>query len=74
MLAMFELLIVGLIVAAAAAWVLRKYLPKSLRTRLFGKAAAKESGCGAGCDSCAPDCATPGEKVQEKVVTLHRPK
>ena len=68
---MLEYVIVGVIVFAAALYVLKKYLPKSLRARVFGKSAVKDDGCGSGCGSCSSGCETPAD---EKVVKLHRPR
>lgn len=71
---MLEYLVVGLIVAAATFYVLRKYLPKSLRARLFGKAAVKNDGCGSGCGSCGTGCdspAAPGDPARESVIKIH---
>lgn len=53
---MIQSLIVALIVAAAALWLARKWLPASLRTRLHLRAAstcAAAKTCGSkGCDCC----------------------
>lgn len=80
---MLEYLIVGLIVVAAGLYVFRKYLPTSLRARLFGKAAAKASGCGGGscgsatgCDTgcepgCEPGAAAPADPARQRVVRIH---
>ncbi|MDQ1922699.1 hypothetical protein [Massilia pseudoviolaceinigra] len=48
---MLENLIVAVIVAAAAWYAASKYLPATLRARLFGKKKAS-AGCGSGCSSC----------------------
>ena len=65
---MVQYIIVGLIVLAAAFYVLGKYLPRSLRQRLFGKAAV-DTGCGSGCGSCQSGCETPADG--KTVVKLH---
>lgn len=72
---MAEYLIVGLIVLAAALYVLRKYLPRALRERFFGKQAAS-AGCASGCGSCGSGCetpATPGQQAPDgrRVIKLH---
>ncbi len=71
---MVDNLIVALIVLAAAWYVLRKYLPRSLRGRLFGKA-DQDGGCGSGCGSCKSGC-EPGADTapapgQRRVIKLH---
>ncbi|NHZ82403.1 FeoB-associated Cys-rich membrane protein [Massilia sp. CCM 8695] len=48
---MLENLIVALIVAVAAWYAASKYLPATLRAKLFGKKKAS-AGCGSGCSSC----------------------
>ena len=71
---MLEYLLVALIVAAAAFYVLRKYLPKSLRARLFGKGAVKDDGCGSGCGSCGSGCdspAAPSDPAKNRVIRIH---
>jgi hypothetical protein len=71
---MLEYLIVGLIVAAAALYTLRKYLPRSLRERVFGKTA--DAGCGSGCGSCKSGCETdtvptPPDGGKHRVIKVH---
>lgn len=72
---MVEYLIVGLIVLGAAFFVLRKYLPRALRERFFGKQAGS-AGCGTGCGSCGSGCETPAKPEQQapgqhRVIKLH---
>lgn len=72
---MAQQLIVGLIVAAAALYVLWRYLPGRWRLGLRrvhpGLAAAP--GCGGGdggCSSCGSCAASPGPQAAEKPVAL----
>ncbi|WP_198420800.1 hypothetical protein [Massilia atriviolacea] len=71
---MLEYLVVALIVGVAAWYAASKYLPKSLRDRLFGKKKAS-SGCGSGCSSCGT-CedgpAAPLDAGGPRVIPLHR--
>lgn len=71
---MLEYLVVALIVAVAAWYAASRYLPKSLRAKLFGKKKAA-GGCGSGCSSCgtcddAP--APPSAPGAPRVIPLHR--
>lgn len=68
---MLEYLIVGLIVLAATIYTLKKYLPRSLRERLFGKTA--DTGCDSGCANCASGCDTPAASAagEQRVIKLH---
>jgi len=68
---MLEYVIVGLIVAAATLYVLKKYLPQTLRARLFGKAPVQDAGCGSGCGSCGSRCDTPATPGKAQFITLH---
>ena len=79
---MIQNLIVAAIVAFAALYVARKYLPRSWRTKLVYLLAARgasqskmaqwlntESSCGSGCDTCKA-CAEP-EPPTERVIKIH---
>ncbi|NHZ41889.1 hypothetical protein F1609_17210 [Massilia sp. CCM 8693] len=77
---MLDYVIVGLIVAVAAWYAASKYLPKSLRNKLFGQNKAS-GGCGSGCSSCgtcedgpaAPRTGadTPPGHNKRRVIELH---
>ncbi|UOD31761.1 hypothetical protein INH39_08790 [Massilia violaceinigra] len=77
---MLDYVIVGLIVAVAAWYAASKYLPKSLRNKLFGQNKAS-GGCGSGCSSCgtcedgpaAPRTGadTPAGHSKRRVIELH---
>lgn len=83
---MLEYLVVGLIVAAAAFYAVRKYMPASLRKRLSYRLGGSESalgrmmnsdpGCGTGCDTCkacaddVPAAAAPADG--KRVIKIHR--
>ncbi|CUI05817.1 hypothetical protein LXA47_26735 [Massilia sp. P8910] len=73
---MLENLIVALIVAAAAWYAASKYLPATLRAKLFGQKKAA-AGCGSGCSSCGTceDAPAPridaGAPPSRRVIQLH---
>jgi len=68
---MLQAVIVGLIVALAALYVVWRYLPARWRQRL---GVAPAPGCGGddgGCSSCG-SCSTAGGGVEEKPVAMPR--
>jgi hypothetical protein len=80
---MIQNLIVALIVAFAALYVARKYLPSSWREKLVYLLARRgasqstmaqwlntESSCGSGCDTCK-SCAEPEPEPSERVIKIH---
>ena len=80
---MLEYAIVGLIVAAAAFYAARKFMPFAWRKKLscrvggtdsrFGRMLNPDSGRDSGCDTCKacadPAPAPPGDK---RVITIHK--
>ena len=79
---MLEYVIVGLIVAAAAFYTVRKYMPAAWRKKLSYRAGGSETtlgrmlnldaGCGSGCDSCKA-CADPAPDDGKRVIKIHKP-
>lgn len=69
---MLDYLVVALIVGVAAWYAASKYLPTSLRNKLFGKKKAS-SGCGSGCSSCGSceDAPAPPRDAKQRVIELH---
>ena len=67
---MVQSLVVGLIVAACAAYAAWALMPASWRRRLARRLGWRDPapGCG-GCDGCASE---PDAKPREAVVTVHR--
>lgn len=78
---MLEYVIVGLIVAAAAFYTARKYMPAAWRKKLsyrvggsnskLGRMVNPDPGCGSGCDSCKA-CAAPAPGDAKRVITIHK--
>lgn len=79
---MLEYIVVGVIVAAAAFYAARRFMPASWRRRMAYRLGGRESklanllnpdpGCGSGCDSCKA-CAEPEpEPAQRRIITIHK--
>lgn len=80
---MLEYAIVGLIVAAAAFYTARKYMPAAWRKKLSYRLGGSESalgrllnpdpGCGSGCDTCKA-CADPAPTPDDakRVIKIHK--
>lgn len=79
-------LVVGLIVVAAALYLLGKYLPRTLRAPLAGWLARRRWGaslarwldgaagnaCGGGCSSCGPAAPAKDPRGKHRVIKLHQ--
>ena len=80
---MLEYAIVGLIVAAAAFYAARKFMPAAWRKRLsyrlggsdaaLGRLLNTDPGCGSGCDTCKA-CADPAPAHADgkRVINIHK--